>query len=226
MSDKKFIITKVGGQQNREGNKSVIQLNIKKKIDSISQTDSQEKSQILINDLIYNNNKLHEGKYILLILFIFILDTNNQITMEKHLEVDVEAKIKKIEIILNKKNRMEDSVKTENKKKIGKIDKEKNLINNEIKWKQKGIERKQAEIKMMQAEIERSQTEIERNQTEIQELTTELAGKDEEKKNIQEGETIQLIEIGNEIENEKNNYRLGLMDDIEIKKTLKGFKKN
>jgi len=113
---------------------------------------------------------------------------------------------------------MEDSVKTENKKKIGKIDKEKNLINNEIKRKQKGIERKQAEIKMMQAEIER-------NQTEIQELTTELAGKDEEKKNIKEGETIQFIEIGNEIENEKNNYRLALMDDIEIKKTVKGLKK-
>ena len=219
MSDKKFIITKVGGQQNREGNKSVIQLNIKKKIDSISQTDSQEKSQILINDLIYNNNKLHEGKYILLILFIFILDTNNQITMEKHLEVDVEAKIKKIEIILNKKNRMEDSVKTKNKKKIGRIDKEKNLINNEIKRKQTEIERKKTEIKRIQAEIERKQTEI-------QELTTELTEMDEEKKNIQEGETIQLIEIGKEIEKEKNDYFLSLMDDIEIKKTLKGFKKN
>ncbi len=70
------------------------------------------------------------------------------------------------------------------------------------------------------------QVEIERNQTEIQELTTELAGKDEEKKNIQEGEAIQLIEIGNEIENEKNDYRLALMVDIEIKKNLKGFKKN
>ncbi len=45
---------------------------------------------------------------------------------------------------------------------------------------------------------------------------------DEEKKNIQEGETIQLIEI----EKEKNDYFLSLMDDIEIKKTLKGFKKN
>ena len=103
MSDKKFIITKVGGQQNREGNKSIIQLNIKKKIDSISQTDSQEKSQILINELNYNNNKLYEGKYILLILFIFILDTNNQITMEKQLKADIEEKIKKIESILNKK---------------------------------------------------------------------------------------------------------------------------
>ena len=169
---------------------------------------------------------MHEGKYILLILFIFILDTNNQITMEKQLKIDVETKIKKIHSILKKKNRMEDSVKTENKKKIGKIDKEKNLINNEIKRKQKGIERKQTEIKMMQAEIERMKVEIERNQTEIQELTTELAGKDEEKKNIQEGETIQLIEIGNEFEKEKNDYRLALMDDIEIKKTLKGFKKN
>jgi len=46
---------------------------------------------------------LHEGKYILLILFIFILDTNNQITMEKQLKVDIEEKIKKIEFILNKK---------------------------------------------------------------------------------------------------------------------------
>jgi len=45
---------------------------------------------------------------------------------------------------------------------------------------------------------------------------------DEEKKNIQEGETIQLIEI----EKEKNDYFLSLMDDIEIKKTLKEFKKN
>jgi len=37
--------------------------------------------------------------------------------MEKQLEVDVEAKIKKIEDILNKKrNRMEDSVKTQKKK--------------------------------------------------------------------------------------------------------------
>ena len=58
MSDKKFIITKVGGQQNREGNKSIIQLNIKKKIDSISQTDSQENNQILINNLIYNTSDI------------------------------------------------------------------------------------------------------------------------------------------------------------------------
>ena len=45
---------------------------------------------------------MHEGKYIL-ILIIFILDTNNQITMEKQQEVDVEATVKKIEVILNKK---------------------------------------------------------------------------------------------------------------------------
>ena len=91
---------------------------------------------------------------------------------------------------------MEDSIKAENKKKIGRIDEEKNHINNEI----------------------------ERKQTEIQELKTELNWKDEEKKNIQEGETIQLIEIGKEIEKEKNDYLLALMDDIEIKKTLKEFK--
>ena len=42
MSDKKFIITKVGGQQNIESNKSAIQINIKKKIDTISQTDSKK----------------------------------------------------------------------------------------------------------------------------------------------------------------------------------------
>ena len=102
MPNKKFIITKVGGQQNIESNKSAIQINIKKKIDTISQADSQEKYQILINNLIYNNNKLNEGKYIL-ILFIFILDTNNQMKMEKQIEVNVEAKIQKIEAILNKK---------------------------------------------------------------------------------------------------------------------------
>ena len=93
---------------------------------------------------------------------------------------------------------MEDSIKAENKKKFGRIEEEKNHINNEI----------------------------ERKQTEIQELKTELNWKDEEKKNIQEGETIQLIEIGKEIEKEKNDYLLALMEDIEIKKTLKNLKKN
>jgi hypothetical protein len=83
-------------------------------------------------------------------------------------------------------------------KKFGRIEEEKNHINNEI----------------------------ERKQTEIQELKTELNWKDEEKKNIQEGETIQLIEIGKEIEKEKNDYLLALMEDIEIKKTLKNLKKN
>ena len=84
---------------------------------------------------------------------------------------------------------MEDSIKAENKKKIGRIDEEKNHINNEI-----------------------------------ERLKIELAGKDEEKKNIQEGEEIQIIEIGKEIEKEKNDYLLALMDDIQIKKTLKEFK--
>ena len=45
-----------------------------------------------------------------------------------------------------------------------------------------------------------------------------------EKKNIQEGEEIQLTEIRKEIEKEKNDYFLALMEDIEIKKTIKGFK--
>ena len=57
--------------------------------------------------------------------------------------------------------------------------------------------------------VERIDKEIERKQKEIQEL-------DEEKRNIQEGEEIQLNEIGNEIEKEKNDYLLALMDDIEI----------
>ena len=102
--------------------------------------------------------------------------------MEKQLEIDFEATVKKLEVILNKKKqRMEDATKAENKKKVERIDKE-----------------------------------IERKQKEIQEL-------DEEKRNIQEGEEIQLIEIGNEIE--KNYYLLALMDDIEIQKALKGFRK-
>ncbi len=104
--------------------------------------------------------------------------------MEKQLEIDFEATVKKLEVILNKKKkRMEDATKAENKKKVERIDKE-----------------------------------IERKQKEIQEL-------DEEKRNIQEGEEIQLIEIGKEIEKEKNEYLLALLDDIEIQKALKRFRK-
>jgi len=111
--------------------------------------------------------------------------------MEKQLGIDFEATVKKLEVILNKKKkRMEDATIAENKKKVERIDKEKNLINKEI----------------------------ERKQKEIQEL-------EEEKRNIQEGEEIQLKEIGNEIEKEKNDYLLALMDDIEIQKALKGFRK-
>ena len=118
--------------------------------------------------------------------------------MEKQLEIDFEATVKKLEVILNKKKkRMEDNIKAENKKKVERIDEEKNRINKEI----------------------------ERKKKEIQELKKELNGKDEEKRNIQEGEEIQLIEIGNEIEKEKNYYLLALMDDIEIQKALKGFRK-
>ena len=111
--------------------------------------------------------------------------------MEKQIEIDFEATVKKLEVILNKKKqRMEDATKAENKKKVERIDKE----------------------------IERKQKEIERKQKEIQEL-------EEEKRNIQEGEGIQLNEIGNEIAIEKNDYLLALMDDIEIQKALKGFRK-
>ena len=104
MSDKKFITIKVERHQNREMNKSVIQLNVKKKINFITHTDSKEKNQILNNKIINNNNKFQEGKYILN-LFIFILDTNNQIAMEKQLEIDFEATVKKLEVILNKKKK-------------------------------------------------------------------------------------------------------------------------
>ena len=137
------------------------------------------------------------GKYIL-ILFIFILDINNQLTMEKQLKIEAEERVKKMKVILNKKKkRMEDSIKAVNRKKIERIEEEKNLINKEIKKKKR----------------------------EIEELTAELTGKDEEKKNIQEGEANQLIEIEKEIEKKSNNYLLDLMEDIEIEKILKGFKK-
>ncbi len=47
MSDKKFITIKVERHRNRERNKSIIQLNVKKKINFITHADSQEKNQIL-----------------------------------------------------------------------------------------------------------------------------------------------------------------------------------